>query len=95
MYTSLRASQCLRSLDSAHFYLSSVYSSGQFQAEGGAPMQAILVEPPSGSEAPVWRGPLPGDKSEAAITMDAYAFDSIVSTFLGDQPNLSQVWCPA
>ena len=53
-------------------------------------MQAILVEPPTGSEAPVWRGPLNGDKSEAAITMDAYAFDSIVRTILGDQP-----YCPS
>ena len=54
-------------------------------------MQAILVEPPTGSEAPVWRGPLTGDKSEAAITMDAYAFDSIVRTFLADQVSTADV----
>ena len=54
-------------------------------------MQAILVEPPTGSEAPVWRGPLSGDKSEAAITMDAYAFDSIVRAFLEDQALKSDV----
>ena len=44
-------------------------------------MQAILVEPPTGSEAPVWRGPLNTDKTEAALTMDAYAFDTLVSPF--------------
>lgn len=41
-------------------------------------MQAILVEPKSGGDAPVWKGPLSRDKSEAAVTMDAYAFDSVV-----------------
>ena len=54
-------------------------------------MQAILIEPPDGSDALVWRGPLTGDKSEAAITMDAYTFDSIVRTLLGDQPHVHQV----
>ena len=43
-------------------------------------MQAILVEPGTGADAPVWRGPLSGEKSEAAITMSAYAFDTLVST---------------
>ena len=62
-----------------------------FWAEAGINVQAILVEPPNGSEALVWRGPLSGDKSEAAITMDAYAFDSIVRTFLEDQAPKSDV----
>ena len=41
-------------------------------------LQAILVEPATGANAPVWRGPLSGEKSEAAITMSAYAFDTLV-----------------
>ena len=45
-------------------------------------MQAVLVEPATGADAPVWRGPLSGEKSEAAITMSAYAFDTLVSPFL-------------
>lgn len=62
-----------------------------FWAEAGINVQAILVEPSTGSEAPVWRGPLSGDKSEAAITMDAYAFDSIVRTLLQDQVPKSDI----
>ena len=42
-------------------------------------MQAILMEPRTGADAPVWRGPLSGEKTEAALTMSAYAFDTLVS----------------
>ncbi len=43
-------------------------------------MQPILLEPRTGSDPPVWRGPLSGDDTEALIEMDAYTFDSLVSS---------------